>query len=222
MQLPQMSTGVPHGKLGKTALQSYALPFLHERHFKQAQQPGLHGKPHHQPRCEAVTTPQQTATYPLKSLWIQHFPEAPTATGCQKSFDWRAPIPAPTALPSSSPIPTSIWTPGKGTHAAHVQIRKQHQRLKPFASGHTGDPPTYSNCPLSLGQEGFPTKQRSPALHGQISKTEGHTVVSHHHCSGYHSKLITYSQFRNLGSAFKITSRSWKVNWRHWSWHRDQ
>lgn len=71
----------------KNVPSNISLPFLHERCFKQAQQPRLHGKPHHQPRWEAVTTPQQTAIYLLKSLWVQDFPEAPTSTGCQKSFD---------------------------------------------------------------------------------------------------------------------------------------
>lgn len=173
MQLPQISTGVPHGKLGKTALQSYALPFLHERHFKQAQQPGLHGKPHHQPRYEAVTTPQQTATYPLKSLQIQHFPEAPTATGCQKSSDWRVPIPALTALPSSSPIPTSIWTPGKRTHAAHVQIREQAPTAPALCFRPHRRPPNILQLPTLTGAGRFPNKAMLTSTTGPNSQNRG-------------------------------------------------
>lgn len=96
---PQISTEVLNGKLEKTALQGYDLPFLYEGRFKQAQQPRLHGKPHHQPRWEAVRTPQQTAIYLLKSLRVQDIPEALSEVrnvltemfGRQKCFDCKVP-----------------------------------------------------------------------------------------------------------------------------------
>ena len=53
---------------------------------------------------QAVATPQQTASYLLKFLQVQDFPEAPTSTGCQESFNCKVPTPALTALPSSSLI----------------------------------------------------------------------------------------------------------------------
>lgn len=103
MRFPQISAAVLDGKLGKTALQSYDLHFLHERHFKQAQQPGLHGKPHHQPHWEAETIPQPTAIYPLKPLWKQDFPQAPRSTGLSEKLRLQSAYTCPDSAPLELP-----------------------------------------------------------------------------------------------------------------------
>lgn len=49
--VPQISTGgtVDAWKaMGNSRAELRSLPFLCEKHFKQAQQPRLHGEPHHQ------------------------------------------------------------------------------------------------------------------------------------------------------------------------------
>lgn len=78
-------------------------------------------------------TPWQTAIYLLKSLWVLDFSEAPTLTGCHKSFHCQVPPPALTAVPLRSLIFMHTWMSGECTHLAHFQMSKLH--LKPLAPG---------------------------------------------------------------------------------------
>lgn len=113
---------------------------------------------------------------------------------------------------------------------AHLKVRLVHT-LSPFPDEETGTAaqalcsrlhkrPLPHSPALTALLSAKSRAGRSPykailtSIYGlNFQKRGSYSCVFHHHCSGYNSKLIIYSQVRSLTLVFKITCRSWKVKW---------